>query len=71
MWLSELVGRLNQQLKENGDMRVVSKVRGFHSSKFEDNYVYVNSQSFRVDEFCVTDENGKTISSRKQMEIDL
>lgn len=51
MWLSELVGRLSQQLKEEGDMQVVSKVKGFHTSKHEDNYFDVDSRYFNIVEF--------------------
>lgn len=43
MWLSELVGRLQQRLHEEGDMRVKTKVRGIHFSDYDKNFVDVES----------------------------
>ena len=71
MWLSELVGRLSQQLKENGDMSVKTKIRGFHSSNFDDNFLDVDSSSFRVIELGVREDDERRTARYKHLEIDL
>ena len=69
MWLSELVGRLQQRLHENGDMRVKTKVKGIHFSDFDKNYVDVESHSFVVVHIKERNEKGQVIKDRKQMEV--
>ena len=69
MWLSELVGRLQQQLHENGDMRVKTKVKGIHFSDFDKNYVDVESHSFVVVHIKERNEKGQVIKNKKQMEV--
>ena len=69
MWLSELVGRLQQQLHENGDMRVKTKVKGIHFSDFDKNYVDVESHSIIVVHIKERNEKGQVIKNKKQMEV--
>lgn len=71
MWLSELVGRLNQQLKENGDMPVKTKIKGFHSSNFDDNFLDVDSRSFRVVELGVREDGERKTVLYKHLQVDL
>ena len=71
MWLSELVGRLSQQLKENGDMPVKTKIKGFHSSNFDDNFLDVDSGSFRVLECEVRQNDEQKTVLYKHLQIDL
>ena len=71
MWLSELVGRLSQQLKENGDMPVKTKIKGFHSSNFDDNFLDVDSRSFRVVELGVREESERKTVLYKHLQVDL
>lgn len=71
MWLSELVGRLSQQLKENGDMPVKTKIKGFHSSIFDDNFIDVDSSSFRIIELGVKEDCKRKAVLYKYFQIDL
>lgn len=71
MWLSELVGRLSQQLKENGDMPVKTKIKGFHSSNFDDNFIDVDSRSFTVLECGVREDSERKTVLYKHLQINL
>lgn len=71
MWLSELVGRLSQQLKSNGDMPVKTKIKGFYSSNFDDNFLDIDSRSFRVVELSVREDSEQNPVLYKHLQIDL
>lgn len=71
MWLSELVGRLQQRLKENRDMPVKTKIKGFHSSNFDDNFLDVDSSSFRVVELGVREDSERKVVLYKHLQVDL